>query len=345
MKNVTQESRKSHYIHRMSYSTQERIVGLFVLFGIGMLLVMLFGATKTKDLFEERITLYGLLESAEGITKGTVVKLSGIQVGEVVSIDIAENNNIIATLEILSRFHSLLRKNSVAKVGRLSVLGRSSIEITAGSSEQPLINNGETLSIEASKSLDELIAQATPVLEKVLSTIERVSDIVAAVDPSKIELTVSSITKATENVALVTAKLESSEGFLGTLINDPNTSADLKSSATSLKQVLEGANLRLLELKPLIENTNSLSVKAGPILDELPGLFSEMRGALVQVKGLLGGLEQGPSQSSDLLLKVKMLVDDLDKTMKGIQRIWPISSAVGEEEIRDELIKPQGAHL
>lgn len=345
MKNITQESRKTHYIHRMSYSMQERIVGLFVLFGIAMLLIMLFGATKTQDLFEERITLFGVLESAEGITKGTIVKLSGIQVGEVVSIDISENNNIVATLEVLSRFQSLLRKDSTAKVGRLSVLGRSSIEITAGSPEQPLIQNGESISVEASKSLDELIAQATPVLEKVLSTIERVSDIVAAVDPQKIEQTVSSIAKATENVATVTNKLETSEGFLGTLINDPSTNEDLKATTKNLNIALESANQRLLDLKPLIENTNRLSVKAGPVLDELPGLFSDMRGALVQVKGLLGGMEQGSGQSSDLLMRVKLLIEELDATIKGVQRIWPISSAIGKEETQQELIQPQGAHL
>ncbi len=58
MKNNKQNNRsKAHYIHRLTYSAQEKLAGTFVLIAVGLLVWLLITSQKTQNLFEDEITL------------------------------------------------------------------------------------------------------------------------------------------------------------------------------------------------------------------------------------------------------------------------------------------------
>lgn len=48
---------RAHYIHRLSYSAQERLAGTFVLIAIALLVWLLVTSQKTQNLFEEEFIL------------------------------------------------------------------------------------------------------------------------------------------------------------------------------------------------------------------------------------------------------------------------------------------------
>ncbi len=344
MRKIPQEARRSHYIHRMSYTLQERIVGIFVLVGISLLVAMIFVTGKTQHLFEEKIQYYGMLKTAEGVSRGTVVRISGIEVGEVTSIDISEFNEIIITLEVLSRFKTLMRKDSIAKLGKLSLLGQASIEISAGSIDAPLLASGAIMQIEESPSIDEVIARATPILETVLDTIQNISNIVSAVKPDEVGFAISNISRLSKNLEEVSVKINKREGLLGTVLTDKDFDTDVRKSVENLKLVLEETHKRLTELEPFIQNANTFTGKANVVMEHLPKLVEGLKKATRQVNELLETIKTEPNQTPDLLLKVKTMMDELDKTLKGVQRIWPLSRTIDSNEFESDLIAPQGVH-
>lgn len=310
-----QETRREHYAHRLSYSTKERLVGLFLFLGFVLILATLFASSKTQHFFDERFMIYGSIKTAEGVKRGTAVRISGINVGEVVTIDIQEDNTIIVTMEIFSRFHQLLRADSTAKLGKLSLLGQSSIEITAGSADKKLLAKESTLIIEEIRTLDDIIAQITPVIESVVSTIDHVSKIVTAVDPEDIKHSVKNLATISEHIKDLSNQIDSGSGFLSTLIQDENFNTDLRKSANHLE--------------------NSLA--------KVPELIESIQVSSQKINTMLGSNTK--NSNSDLMLKVKVALDELDKTLKGIQRIWPLSSAVSQPKTEIHgLIPPEGAH-
>lgn len=315
MSKSRQDARREHYMHRLSYSTRERLVGVFILSGLILIMLTIFASSKTQHLFEERFIIYGTIKTAEGVNRGTTVRISGIDVGEVINIEIEDDNKIRITMEILSRFRTLLREDSKARLGKLSLLGQASVEISAGSTDVPIIPEKTVLAIEEIKTLDDLIAEITPVIETVITTIDRLSGIMAAINPEDIEATVSNMSKISENMLQLTQNFENDSGFMATLLRDEAFDQDLKASASSLRSALK----------------------------DMPQLVSSLSQTSQQVSQLLGN--SSSTVQSDIMLKIKVTLDELDKTLKGIQRIWPISSAVGPQSVdSDQLIPAEGAH-
>ena len=97
------ERARTHYIHRISFSAQEQIVGLFVFIAIGILVWLLLSSGKSTIAFEDSFTLYGRLESVQGITRDTEIKIAGLSAGSIESIDIKDNNTVIVTMNIVSK--------------------------------------------------------------------------------------------------------------------------------------------------------------------------------------------------------------------------------------------------
>ena len=97
---------KPHYIHRTSYSFQEKLVGSFVLGAAALILILLFSLLRQQNMFEDDFEVYAVLTSAEGLARQTAIKISGIEVGHVSNFEITPNNDIKVTLRIFERYHS-----------------------------------------------------------------------------------------------------------------------------------------------------------------------------------------------------------------------------------------------
>src|SRR5688572_9403159 len=121
----------------MSYSRQERLVGVFVLAAMAVLVALVFANSRFAYLLQSSVTFNAYLSSAECITTDNLVKISGLEVGRVSELTIAPDNRIHITLHVQERYRDLVRTDSRAAISKLSVLGNSTIEITAGSPDAP----------------------------------------------------------------------------------------------------------------------------------------------------------------------------------------------------------------
>ena len=92
-------------------SKQTLRVGGFVLFLMLALGVTLFVLSGSTQLFEKRYTIYAAWNDIGGLKKGAVVRLSGQDVGEVISIRFdEEDRQLIATLSIQEKYQTFIRQ-------------------------------------------------------------------------------------------------------------------------------------------------------------------------------------------------------------------------------------------
>lgn len=296
---------ETHYIHRISYSAQERIVGVFVLSAIVVLVFLLFSTIKSQNIFEDEFTIYGKLKSAEGLNVETIVQISGIEVGKVSAIKITDDNHIMLTMRIFTRFHKLLRADSRVKVSGLNVsmIGKSMIVISAGSPEEDLLSEGAILNIQESNSVEDIIGEATAMLNDINNLITDVSSVVNAVDVNKVAATIESFNQLSTNLNHLTQYINSGQGVAGSLVYDEGMKNDISSSITNLKQTTD-------ELKNLV------------IL-------------------LSNDAEQVPV----VLNNINSVIDKTEKTIEATQRVWPISSAMpSRQSTNNKLVNPQPAN-
>src|SRR5438094_7604610 len=120
--------------------TRERRVavraGLFVALGLSIGAIIIFLLGKERMLFDKQISYVGAFENVDGLALDAPVRLGGLQVGRVSSINFAPDlgdKRVVVTMELLAKYRDRVRRDSVARVASRGVLGDKAIDISLGS--------------------------------------------------------------------------------------------------------------------------------------------------------------------------------------------------------------------
>ena len=258
----------SHYIHRTSYSFQEQIVGIFVLSAVIVMLALLFTLLKKQNIFEDYFIIYGRLNSAAGLSKETSVQISGFEVGRVSKIEITDNNDILITLSIARRYQKLIRTDSQIKISSLNttIIGRSIINITAGSPDKDIIAEGVEFRIQESASIEHVISEALTAMETLTGMVQDVSHLVSAVQPETISQALNSIRRTADNLEQLSRRLVSGEGLVGSMVYDD--------------QLVEQVNESILNLQKSTRQLNELLAKFNSGADQIPEIMLDVQTVL-----------------------------------------------------------------
>ena len=331
---------KIHYIHRLSYTAQERIVGVFVILALLFVLGLVFVKGKTTHFFEHRVQYSGYVSNAQGITSETQVRISGIEVGRVESVDITENNRIEINFYVYQRYQGLVRADSRATIGKTSLFGSTVISIAAGSPGQAIIAEGAILPIDEPGTVDDLVADLTPVIRRLADTIESVSDIVAAIDPQHVRGTAEGLSASAENLQQITGQIAGGEGALGRLVFEDEMERDMVESMQRLRSTMALLEARMNELEPVVRNAGEITESSRATAAELPALIADVREMVGQMNSAMATINVELQEVPDLVTRMKALMEEADRTVEGLQRIWPISQAV-EVPSNEQVIGPQ----
>lgn len=213
---------RTHYIHRLSYTAQERLVGAFVLSGFVLLLLLVVFSREAQTLFADKFTLQAYMNNAQGVTVDTEVLISGVEVGRVRSLDVTENNVIRVEMELLERFHSLVREDSRAALSKLSMIGKPSIEIRAGNPSLPELPDGGTVALAESLSIDQLMTDLAPAMKNFLRILERFDQVAQAVDPQDVGGTARNLNTASGDLPALVNEMQRVVAQLNTTMGTVN---------------------------------------------------------------------------------------------------------------------------
>ena len=323
------KTQRVNYLHRTSYTAQERLVGLFVLLTVGILILLALTSEPIRELFQDRMVIYGRLPTANGVGPDTLVRVSGIKVGKVSAVDISKDNDILVTMHIAERFRHRLHRDASAELSGLAMFGKTYIDILPGSPLAPPLREGAELQVAVPPSLDEIVARVTPVLNAMEKTILDVSGIIADVDPAKIQATVDDVQVVSANLRQITEGIKNGQGTLGAVLTDSGMREEVKQGITALNDTLGGAQAALAEIKPILANAGAITNSTREVTTQLPDLVTNLELAVSQANLTLSTLNTELQQFPDLVIRMKLLLDETNRTLEGMQRIWPLSSAIG----------------
>jgi phospholipid/cholesterol/gamma-HCH transport system substrate-binding protein len=300
---------RAHYIHRLSYSAQERIVGTFVLVAVALLVWLLITSQKAQNIFEDEITLYGKMNQIQAVNEDTNVVISGLNVGSVTDVNIDDNNNAVITMSILKKYQKLIRTDSVAEVlnFKFALLGKSVIEISIGSPSLPVLKDGSTLEIQESLNLVKLISRVEPVLATIENTINNINDIVESIKPEKVRTNIDNLESISNYIKNISKQIAKGRGSIGNAVYNQQMAQDFNASVSNLRKITE-----------------------------------DTKTVLVQTQKLLKDLQKQVNEIPEITARVKPLIDEADKTIRATQQVWPLSGNIPEDN-RQTLIAPDAS--
>jgi phospholipid/cholesterol/gamma-HCH transport system substrate-binding protein len=262
-------------------------VGLTVIFSSLVLALLLFLMSGTSGFFSHRITLVSYFDNAEGLRVGAPVRLSGVDIGNVVKILIVpdkdkQNTPVEVVMKVSTKYSFNLRRDSVTSLDTAGVLGETYLDIDSSKAVGPVAQNGDMLQTHVHPDFNE-VRSSQSTLENMDALLQRADRILAFA--------------------------ESGKGSLGKLIYDPTLYDQFSQTVTELKTVVDEIAKGQGSLGQLI-NSNDAYEKFVATLDKLNAVADELQ----QGKGTAGKFLKDPTlynNANDAVANLKKVSEDL----------------------------------
>ncbi len=283
--------------------------GLFVVLGVVLFTAALFMIGSRRMLFEDRSTLYSEFGRLGQLESGAIVRVAGLDAGEVTEIQIpaSPSGKFRVRMEVRDDLRHLIRSDSVATTQTEGLVGAVFVNIAPGTDQAPIVPDVGTIPGRDPFLMADLLQQASDTITMVNQTVESLrGDITKAVQ--QVALTVEDahamieevrpdITNIARNGSRISAdsqqiiqKIRAGEGTIGKLVNDDMLYRRATEIAAEAKAVMENA-------RGVIENVREVSKEARGALADFrsqdgpaQGLMSDMRVTLSQSREAMADL-------------------------------------------------------
>lgn len=256
----------------MDKSTLQKLkLGIFVSFGIILLLAATYFIGNQENLFGKTFTIYANFKNASGLQKGDNVRYSGLNIGTVKDIEMINDTVIKVDMTIQNKMKSHIRTNAIASIGSDGIVGNTMVNIFPGKGDAPNVQSGEQIQTDSKVSTQEM-----------LNTLSTSNENVA---------------KFSENLVKITASLDNGDGTLGALLKDSIMSDNLQQAFANLNKVSASADKTIATLNNLVQQMNVKTSVAGVLLnDSVSGLetkilFSNLEASSRKIESITTNLD------------------------------------------------------
>lgn len=279
-------------------------VGLFVLLALLVLVVGSLWIVGSGYFAGERVPYIVLLKDSKGVKAGDRVRLAGVSVGRIQSVELRPEENWPVLLQISLRKEVPVREDGSATIASSGLMGTSFLQIFPGSWDAPLLPPSGTIKGESSFGIEGTLAQVEQISVRVTGILDQTS---ALVDDVSRELgpILTQLRKllADEHVEDLGAILS---GLRGTLDEASPRLVSLLSRAESLAGSLEGAT----------ENVPGLVDSLTAVSDDLHQALGPDGSRLAE---LLETAERSLGSANDALAVIGDNRGDLELAMRDLR--------------------------
>ena len=238
-------------------------VGALIMAALTVLIVLIFLMSgSTGGLFAHKLLLRSYFENAAGLKDGAPVTLEGVTIGNVIHVRVVPDRNptpVEVTMQVGEEYIQDLHKDSNTSIAQAGVLGDSYVDISSAHASGPPPTNDAELKATGSPSIQDVIRTSQDSITHVSSLMRKVETLVDT--------------------------LNTKQGTMGTLINDPELARKIVSIATNLDTVTKSISEGKGSLGKLL-NDDSLYTRASSAVDRLDKITT----ALDEGKGSAGKL-------------------------------------------------------
>ena len=267
------------------------------------LAIAIYAIGEKSGLFESSATLYAYFENLDGLVVGAPVRLSGLDIGTVRSVEFSQELNqrkACVTLSIKARYLPRIRTDSKVSIGSKGLLGDKLIDISAGSPDQPTVPDGATLVSDEAETLTELTGSVKGALGSIRQAADQAK---SAIEGLFTEKAGTDVQRTLSAVADLAEGIRDNEGVLHTMIYDKQAGVDARRA-----------------------------------IHELAVATAEARNAASRLDALLARIEEGPGGAHALLYGQEgmTIADNLVQTSEDMKGV--VSDARNGDGLLHELV-------
>lgn len=209
------------------------IVGIFIVLGLVILVVTIFTLGGQKKTFVKSFALNTVFNDVSGLVVGANVLFSGVKIGTVKKIEFYGDSQVKVSMSIENDAESHIHKNAFAKIGSDGLIGNKLVVIYGGDKTQPQVVKNDFLKIENELSTEDMLA-----------TLQQNN---------------KNLVDITTSFKSISKKIDSGNGILGKLVNDPALAVKLTSTINDLQTTVDNFKLVSMSGKAVMGDFEQLS--------------------------------------------------------------------------------------
>jgi phospholipid/cholesterol/gamma-HCH transport system substrate-binding protein len=323
-----------------SLAWSELKIGVLTILAITISAVTVFMLTGGRGFFWQRYNLKTRFSNVAGLKAGSPVRVAGVEVGSVTSVDDFVGDNVDVVLEVHKSMRPRITSSSTAYLGSVSLLGESAVDITPSTKGTPIPDWGYVPAGGGKGQIADVAAQAQ---ESVAEITKLVTDIRLGKGTVGKLMTddrlYNDLERFTASAADLTRGLRDGRGTLGKLMEDPKTANALEASLTNIQHMTDQINAghgsigRLMQddafadsLSKATANFQELTAKlnrgegtAGKLMTD-QALYNKLDSVTGRFDELLTRLNAGDGTAGQLL-KDKQLYENMNGTVTDLRKL------------------------
>jgi phospholipid/cholesterol/gamma-HCH transport system substrate-binding protein len=327
-----------------SLAWSELKLGITVVIALAIAIVFAFMVGGEGGLPWQRYHLKTRFPNVQGLKSGAVVRLAGVEVGQVSDVQFA-GSQVEVTLEISEDVKDKITEQSRAMIGSISLLGETAIDIATVGIGRPLPDWGYIQSTKTPGQIAEVAEQANAGITEITALLKDIRAgkgtlgklitddavykefvaLTAAADTVvqnlnrgqgtmgkllKDDAAYKSLQASLDNLATMTRRINAGEGSLGHLLKDDQFGKSLSSTTANLDTVSarlakgEGSMGKLLTDEALYKRLDAVTGRLDTLLTRLND-GQGTAGQLLQDKKLYENMNGAVTDVRSLLVEIK----------------------------------------
>jgi phospholipid/cholesterol/gamma-HCH transport system substrate-binding protein len=300
-------------------------IGLFLVLGVGFFTAILFLIGSRQDLFGKHVEFYAEFSDTGGLPRGAQVRVSGIEAGEVKSIEIPASpaSKFRLKLQVRANARGLIRTDSLVSIRTEGIVGDKFVFIREGTGTAPEAPDGATLPSKEPFDLGAALEKGSALLDKssalvenlqgsvtdlhgrldialnsVTRTVDHVDGLVTVVQPD-IRKMASNASQITDTINAIVSDLNAGKGPAGLLLKDEATRKQLQVTLSNAQQAtlnLSDASARADRILADVQSRD-LASKAQAILVNVQSMSEQLNQT---IKGALGPDNMGEDGATNI---------------------------------------------
>ena len=294
----------------MALSTEKK-VGLFFILGLILFAVMLELGGEWNP-FEKSISYKTFLTSVTGLKVGDSVRLAGVDVGKINSIDVLEGK---VRIDFEVKKGTKIRQDSVASLRMTNLLGGQFLGISFGSPTAPVLPPGATVASKEAATVDTIMADLgdiTADAKTLITDLNKNQAKVLGTMSAMLDENRPNIRSTMSNLSSITTKFDRGDGSLAMLLNDKTLYANTNEVTANLKTITAKIERG--------EGTIGKLVNDDAFYLEAKSAMANINDGMKEVKEIAGKINTGDGTMA-MLVNDKTLYTELSGASKNIKEI------------------------
>lgn len=301
---------------KIKFSREARIGGLVILaLAVGF---WGFNFLKGFNIFASHRTFYAIYNKIDGISVGSAVKMNGLNVGSVTSVELMPDHpgRLLVKFRV-SNSQLNIPKDTEARIESSGLIGSTYIQLNLGSLYDTPAKSGDTLRSQTAEDLMSSVNKMlTPVKDKVERLIVDIDSILVPIQAVLSPKTVTSISSAIHTIPDIINNIERTTANLDRLIRDEKEKIGrILTNVESISGNLKKNNDKITNILANVESISDSLAKAN-----FKQTIQKATDAIAKVDDIMTKVNNGEG-TLGMLVSDKKLYYELDSIAKNLNSL------------------------